>query len=44
MRHWMRSELQKRPSEDSAQLRSALEQFATAARAVAEHLPPSRNP
>ena len=44
MKQWIRGELDKRPQSDSHQLRAALEQFATAAKAVAEHLPPSPAP
>lgn len=44
MRQWMREELKQHPDENSEQLRIALEQFATAARAVAQHLPSTRRP
>jgi len=44
LRQWMRDELQARPTGNSEPLRAALEQFAHAARNVAEHLPPAESP
>lgn len=43
MKHWIREELANSAQNESEPLRVALEQFATAARAVADHLPPSHS-